>query len=35
MLFDGISDSIGEGSGVSAEDELFNNHTFCYNVTEE
>lgn len=34
-LFDGISDSVHEGSDVSAEDELLNKHTFCYIVIEE
>jgi hypothetical protein len=35
MFFGGISDSIREGSGLSAEGELLNKHTFCYNVIEE
>jgi hypothetical protein len=35
MFFGGISDSIPEGSGVSAEEELLNKHTFCYNIIEE
>jgi len=30
-----MSDSIREGSGVSAEDEVLNKHIFCYNVMEE
>jgi hypothetical protein len=34
-FFCGISDSIREGSGVSAVDELLNKHTFCYSVIEE
>lgn len=35
FFFCGINDSIPEGSGVPAEDELLNKHAFCYNVIEE